>query len=360
MEKSSASKNSILSDPILRDFFVTKDDLIFSVPDYYHPPEGIRSILRYIPDENGSRVRKTTGIRYRKAEFFETFAYLKKHHPDWVSDVAVVPRSEIVEILKPNDVVIEIRNNPKMNPAAFELICRFRDAGIPVSSMGITGSILAGLENDESDIDFLVYGNDWFFAKDALKEMKNDDRGELKPFKIAELDGEMWQTVYNKRKSPFSFEDFFTHEIRKGNRGMLVSNNDDNNDSGSNSDSGGKNIYFDLLFVRSNNQLPGPIQRGIDTEKRIIEAIVTNDDFAFDSPAIYLIDHDEIDEIYSYTHTYAGQALKGEKIRARGIVEEIDDKKRLVIGTSREAEDEWMISLSLLESWDELMSRTEE
>ncbi|MDV0444889.1 hypothetical protein MmiAt1_04350 [Methanimicrococcus sp. At1] len=79
-------------DPVLRDFFVTKDGLIFSVPDYFHPPEGIRSILRYIPDENGPRIRKSTGRKYRKAGFEESFDYLKAHHPDWTGEVAVVPR----------------------------------------------------------------------------------------------------------------------------------------------------------------------------------------------------------------------------------------------------------------------------
>jgi predicted nucleotidyltransferase len=330
---------SNFEDPILRDFFVTKEGLIFSVPDYCHPKEGIRSVLRYIPDADGPRIRRPAGKRYRKADFFEALDYLKEHHPDWVFDLAVVPRSEIVEILKPNDAVIEILEGKKEHPAAFELIRRFMDTGTPISSMGITGSILAGLENEESDIDFLVYGNDWFAAKEALKKMKADDAKKAKPFKISELNTDMWKTVYNKRKSPLAFEDFFEHEIRKGNRGMLVGG-----------DCGGQNIYFDLLFVRSIDQPAGPIQRGTDTEKTVIEAVIINDDFAFDSPAIYLIDHDEIDEIYSYTHTYAGQAQKGERVRARGMLEVIGDKKRLVIGTSREAEDEWLISLSLLEA----------
>lgn len=365
MEKSNSKE---FKDPTLRDFFVTKDELIFSVPDYFHPAKGIRSVLRYIPDVSGPRVRRNTGKRYRKAEFKESFDYLKTHHPDWVFDVAVVPRTEIAEILKPNDVVIEILEGKRNLPAAAELIHRFKDdggrmpvgTGIPAESMGITGSILAGLESDESDIDFVVYGDDWKTAKEKLKKMKDDDRKEKRSFKIAELDDAMLQKVYKKRKSPLSFNDFFDHEMRKGNRGMFTGIGNDREPDGTDgkSDSTGvkndrKNVYFDLLFARSENQLKTPIQRGKDIEKIEIEAIVTNDDFAFDSPAIYLIDHDEIDEIYSYTHTYAGQALKGEKIRARGMLEIIEEengknKKRLVIGTTREAEDEWMISLSLL------------
>ena len=333
------NKISEITDPILRDFFVTKDGLIFSVPDYFHPPQGIRSILRYVPDNNGTRIRKKTLQKYRKIDFDDSFQYLKDHHPNWLSETAVVPRSEIVQILKPNDIVLEILSGQLNYPAAAELIQRLGHFGIPISAMGISGSLLPGLDNEESDIDFVVYGREWFKAKVAVGEMKqNSEIGASQfDFKIADLDDAMWRTVYKKRKSPLSFEDFLKHEIRKGNRGMFIPTG------------GGKNVYFDLLFVRSEDQIKKPIARGIDTNKIEIEAVVKDASFAFDSPAVYLIDHDEIDEIYSYTHTYTGQADVGELVRARGIIEIVGNKKRLVIGTSREAADEWMISLTLLE-----------
>ncbi|MCL2863077.1 MAG: DNA polymerase subunit beta [Methanimicrococcus sp.] len=324
-------------DPVLRDFFVTKDGLIFSVSDYFHPQKGIRSVLRYIPDENGDRIRKKGGGRYRKAEFGESFEFLKTHHPDWLSDVAVVPRQDIAEILKPADVVADILSGARPFPAVEELIRRLEKDGVSVSAMGISGSVLPGLDNEESDVDFLVCGPNWFKAKKSLADMKQKDDPSF-CYTISELDHDMWQTVYKKRKSPLSFEDFFAHEIRKGNRGMFISKN------------GGKDVFFDLLFVRSSDQIKEtePIRRGIDTEKKEITAVITKAPYAFDNPAIYLIDHDEIDEIYSYTHTYAGQALPGETVQARGMVEVIGARKRLVIGTSREARDEWMISITLL------------
>jgi Uncharacterized protein conserved in archaea len=324
-------------DPILRDFFVTKDGLIFSVIDYFHPPQGVRSILRYVPDENGTRLQKGTLRKYRKTDFADSFYYLKEHHSDWLSETAIVPRSEILQILKPNDAVFALLFGNSVFPAAAELIQRLDDSGIPASAMGISGSLLPGLDNEDSDIDFVVYGRHWFKAKEAVDKMKRNNETNHFGFKIADLDDAMWRAVYRKRQSPLSFEDFLKHEIRKGNRGMLIPA------------AGGKNIYFDLLFVRSGDQIQKPISRGIDTHKTEIEAIVTDASFAFDSPAIYLIDHDDIDEIYSYTHTYAGQAEAGETIRARGMVEVIGTKKRLVIGTSREAADEWMMSLTLLE-----------
>ncbi|MDV0447471.1 hypothetical protein MsAg5_13700 [Methanosarcinaceae archaeon Ag5] len=328
------SKNSSnFSDPVLRDFFITKSGLIFSVPDYFHPQEGIRSILRYVPDPAGDRVLRGTNVRYRKAGFEESFDIIKKQNPAWVKDVIVVPREEIEHVLKPNDVVCDILSGKIQNPAALEIIRRMENF-VPVSAMGISGSVLAGLDNENSDIDFLVYGTEWEKARTALNQMKKSGFNS-NDLAITELDDAMWQTVYEKRKSPLSFEEFFAHEIRKGNRGMIHMPD--------------KNVYFDLLFARSPEQITVAPKRGIDTEKIEIEAVVTNADFAFDSPAIYEIDHPEILEIFSYTHTYAGQAHVGEKIRARGLVEVIGKKKRLVIGTKREIQDEWMVSLTLIE-----------
>ncbi|MGB3944925.1 MAG: DNA polymerase subunit beta, partial [Methanothrix sp.] len=57
----------------------------------------------------------------------------------------------------------------------------------------------------------------------------------------------------------------------------------------------------------------------------------------------------EIPVILCYTHTYAGQAVPGERIEASGVVEETVDGKRLVVGTTREAKGEWIRSLTLLE-----------
>ena len=140
----------------------------------------------------------------------------------------------------------------------------------------------------------------------------------------------MWHDIYRKRRPEISFDEFLIHEIRKGNRGMM------------------DGTYFDLLYVRDWDDIK-PLKRGRDIGMATIEATVTNADFAFDSPAIYEIDHPEISYILSYTHTYAGQALAGERIEARGMLEVTGDMKRLVVGTTREPKGEWMRSLTLLE-----------
>ncbi len=66
-----------------------------------------------------------------------------------------------------------------------------------------------------------------------------------------------------------------------------------------------------------------------------IECTVTDSLAAFDNPAVYKVDDVEIiegpevpiNEVASYTHTYAGQAREGERITARGKLEKVIGEK---------------------------------
>ncbi len=303
----------------LRDFLITKDDWLFSVSDYFCN-DGIRSTLRYVPDENGER--ELNGKRYRKYDFGPAFEFMRKYRPEWVQDVHVVPESEVKIVLHPYNIIPKLINS---DSRVREIVKILDMSGIPRTSMGVTGSMLLGLQNENSDIDFVVYGPLWLRARDTITSAKQQEGS------IEELDEEMWQRIYRKRVPDISFEEFMLHESRKGNRGMI------------------EGTYFDLLFVREWDQIKEPLLRGKDTVKMKIEAEVTNADFAFDSPAYYKIRHSEIDHVISYTHTYAGQALPTEIIEASGIVEEVGNMKRLVVGTSREPKGEWIKSLTWLE-----------
>jgi predicted nucleotidyltransferase len=300
----------------LRDFIITHDDWIFAVADYCHEG-GIRSILRYVPDPEGKR---GADKKYRKLDFDDAFVFMKKERPEWVKDVHIVPWDSVKQILAPDERLPSlVKKNNKVRAIVNTL------KAIPLDKMGVTGSLLAGLENESSDIDFIVYGNSWFKARDIIAQAKKEKNP------ITEISDEMWHEIYRKRKPELPFDEFLRHEFRKGNRGMV----------------GG--TYFDLLYVRDWEDI-APCLRGRDIGYETIEATVTNADFSFDSPAIYKIDHPEINYVLSYTHTYAGQALFGERIEARGVVEVVGNMKRLVVGTTREPKGEWIRSLTLLES----------
>jgi predicted nucleotidyltransferase len=301
----------------IRDFFETNAGWIFAVADYNHP-HGLRSMLRYVPDAAGERV--ANGIRYRKMDFDPAFQFLRQERPDWVSDLHVVPFSEVKMIFSPRDALPGVMER---DARVKKIAKTLADAGVPWEQMGITGSMLIGLQGPSSDIDFVVYGPSWWKAREILAQAKSDGR-------ISDLDESTWRKIYNKRKPETSFDEFLRHEMRKGNRGMV------------------DGTYFDLLFTRDWSQIVSQ-PAGKPAGKVCLEARVTNADFAFDSPAIFQLDHPEVKEIFCYSHTYAGQALPGETIEAKGVLEETERGLRLVVGTTREARGEWIRSLTLLE-----------
>lgn len=333
-----AANTAPTAPPRLRDMIVTHDGLIFAVCDYFHPENGVRAVLRYVPDASGPRVCRTSGKRYRKTDFDEAMAYVSENRPEWMADVPIVPYTEIAEIRRPGDVIPALLCGEIDHPAALSVVRAFSDAGIPEEAMGITGSILAGLNDGTSDIDFLVYGKEWHRARTVLETLK---RGNVSG--IRDPDAAMWRRIYAKRRPPVDFDTFLAHEIRKGNRGMIGT------------------VYFDLLFVRSSDMILTPPPRGKDTVRAEVSGIVSDDSFSFDSPAVFRLVPNSVSvsplsgslplppiaEIFSYTHTYAGQAVKGETILACGIVEDLGGTARLVVGTRREPQDEWIRSLSL-------------
>ncbi|MHC1600327.1 MAG: hypothetical protein ACXQS5_05880, partial [Candidatus Methanospirareceae archaeon] len=183
------------------------------------------------------------------------------------------------------------------------------------------------LNGEKSDLDFVIYGRENF--KKAREVVKTACREGL----TTEIDEELWRRIYHKRKPELSYKDFVAHELRKGHRGAIGS------------------TYFDILYVRDPEELQQLDRRNYEKGERAgyrtIIAVVKDASFSFDSPAIYEIEHPEVNKVLSFTHTYAGQALTGETIEARGVMECTRHETRLVVGTTREAKGEWIRSLSL-------------
>jgi predicted nucleotidyltransferase len=301
----------------IRDFIETEDGWIFAVADYANS-DGLRCLLRYVPDPDGSR--EAMGIRYRKLDFDEAFAFLEMERPEYVRDLHVVPEKDVIRIYRPSD---ELPRVAKTDTRLKRISTLLAEGGVPTGCLGITGSMLIGLQGPTSDIDLVAYGKSWWKARAILAKAKADGR-------VQELDDTMWRRIYSKRKPEIGFDEFVLHEMRKGNRGMI----------------GG--TYFDLLFVRDWSQIR-PSLPGKVIGRRKIVAEVVDAEFSFDSPAIFKLNH-EVGEILCYSHTYAGQALPGETVEANGVVEETPTGQRLVVGTTREAKGEWIRSLTLLKA----------
>lgn len=301
----------------LRDFIEDKDGCIYAVSAYDNE-DSVGCILRYVPDENGER-QSPDGTRYSKYDFEEAFEYIRKNKPEYLDTVHRVPLRDVKRVFKPEE---EIQNICRRDKRVDRLVRLF---DVSPGNAGCTGSLLVGLDNEGSDIDMVVYGADWFLAQKNL--MNAIKRGEMKP-----LSDELWNKVYTKRIPEIDYETFVLHEKRKWNRGEI------------------DGTYFDLLYTRDYGDLDRVrISKGKVLGKKTIEAEVTDSSLVFDSPAIYSVSHDEISKVLSFTHTYSGQAVSGEIIEACGYVEEHGNEKWLVIGSTREAKGEYIVSKTLIE-----------
>ncbi len=304
----------------LRDF-VEADGMFFSVVGYRN--EGrIRAFLRYIQDDRGDRVKG--GVRYRKLSHHEAIEFAEQKGIEYYSSelgIFLIPHERVVRVYKPEEGVMEADEH------VLKIVSFFQ--GIPLDKMGVTGSRLIGLAGDESDVDFVMYGDWWFRGREMIK--RGIRRGE-----IQEPDSDMWDFIYRKRKVTLPFHVFLTHEQRKYHRAVM-----------------GCGTYFDLLFVRDYSQLLQPVnipeEKGVKTGKAKIVAELLDDSLVFDYPAFYPVKHEKVAAILCFTHTFVGQARKGEVLEARGDIEIIGGKKYLVVGTRREVEDEYIISRTYLE-----------
>lgn len=320
----------------IRDFIETEEGMIFAVASYHHPKDRVIAFLRYYPHEDGERMRG--GTRYKKAGGIEeSFLYLEKNHPGYVFDSPVtasrlqgVPLEKIKNTYRPTDGLREIYKNPTTSlDRKIIALSEFFDE-IPMEKKGVTGSGLLGLTGDTSDIDFVIYGlENHGHALDKVGHTIKTD-GAIQP-----MDRHQWEAAFHKRYphgAPLTLDEFLWHEKRKNHKAMI------------------QGTVFDILLVRDGDEISGSF--GDSTykrhEKTTVKCTVTKADLAYDSPSVYGVEcplDDAIKEVVSYTHTYAGQAREGEAIEATGYLEEVkglEEYKRIVVGTTREAPGEYI------------------
>ncbi len=275
------------------------------------------------------RYALTDGENVRKFDTATARDFLKKTCPHYLHfseklDVLLeaVPAQAVKQVLHPQDAVKRLVNyagDEKISRAAGKVIRDLASHGADTDRLGITGSVLLGFQNESSDIDFVVYGQQAFArVRDIIRTMHQENAH-------CRLDAPMWAEAWQRRACDLDLAEYIKYETRKFNK----LNYD--------------GVKIDFSCVPENSLLDDvkyPVKK---SGVHIIRARVIDDSDIFSSPAIYRIDHEEIGEILVYTATYAGQAFSGETIEARGPVE-IDGNgmRRMVIGTSREASGEYL------------------
>ena len=273
--------------------------------------------LRYVKDNRG----------WKKVTTEPANAFLKQCHPDYLhyspvldAHLHAVDIDRIVKHHRPKQRLQRIMRESQQDAIErdlFQLCDLLQQHGLDLTQIGITGSLLVGVQKHSSDIDLVCYGRAVFHQCRAIT------RELIAQEKLQELNDKDWQESYQRRSCELSFADYVWHERRKTNKAVI---------------NGRK---FDLNFIDDTHR---PDVTGYQKCGAImLQCTVIDDTHAFDYPAEFKIEHEQFDTIVSFTATYTGQAFKGETVEVSGIVEQTQQGvKRIVVGSSREAHGEYI------------------
>jgi uncharacterized protein len=305
-----------------KDFIETTEGLYFAVvqngTESCGDKEKVLCFLRYVKHEDGQWLKVTTE---------QANTYLKTHYPKYLHYSAVldaylhaVAIDKIVQHHKPRQRLQQILNSlhrDKVEQDLYDLCLLFQQNRLHLIQAGVTGSILIGIQQQQSDIDLVFYDRESFHKARAITA---DLIGKQQLGELGEKD---WQEAYARRSCSLTLEEYIWHEYRKFNKGLI---------------NGRK---FDLNFVA--DQIYSESASFHKLGKITAQCKITEDKYAFDYPAIYAIDHETISTVVCFIATYTGQALVDETVEISGLLEQAeDDSKRIVVGSSREAPGEYI------------------
>jgi len=196
-------------------------------------------------------------------------------------------------------------------------LCKlYHQYGLELSCMGVTGSLLIGAQNSGSDIDLVIYGRENFQQARSLTR-KFIAANLLQP--LAQSD---WLSSYQRRGCALTLDEYIWHEQRKYNKALI------------------NHRKFDLALLDEKTTAAVHYEK---QGKVILQALVTDASAAYDYPALFGIDHPQIANCISFTATYTGQAVTGERVEISGLLERsLTGDQRVIVGSSREAEDQYI------------------
>ncbi len=304
-----------------KDFIETSQGLIFAVLDSEKEDGRILGFLRYLRTNSTLLKLTTKQANQYLTENFPQYIYFSQSRDTHIH--GVYPKN-IQYHYGPRQHIHTLKNNQHRD--AFEektlgLVDLFGEKGIQPEILGVTGSILIGAQNRDSDIDLVIYDRaNFFVGREIIKQS-------IKQGKLDSLNTPFWETTYHRRDPCLTLEEYIWHEQRKFNKAVY------------------QGIKFDISFIDTTQK---PIQQFC---KKLgftqIHAVVSDDRFAFDYPARYKLDHSEIVEALSFTPTYSGQAQTGESVVISGFIEDSQDGyRRIIVGSNREAPGEYIKVLS--------------
>ena len=303
---------------LAKDFIEISEGLVFAVVESGMEEGGVLCFLRYRQKDS----------QWQKLGTDEANELLSHHYPEYLyfsplkqAHCHAVPTHKIVKHHQPRERIQHILEQPTTDRVEQDVVMLcdlFKQHGLDLNELGVTGSILIGAQKQSSDIDLVFYSKQRFDQARKIIEIL------IQQGECATLDNVHWEESFDRRSCELNYEEYVWHEQRKLNKVMI------------------NHRKVDLSFVSDISNDEQPIQYK-KLEFVTLTVQVIDDALAFNYPAEFTIRHPHIDCIVSYTATYTGQAKTGEWVEVAGMVEEGDDgRKRIVVGSSREAKGEYI------------------
>jgi predicted nucleotidyltransferase len=325
-------------------YIETRDGCYFAVKGLEHPPDRRIAVLRYIPDPDaGDRVKN--GVRYRRLYgFAEQEAWIRRKCPRYLAydpfvqaTLQSVPLDRIRRVYDPVLRLRGLTGSPTLDPLAADAVAFLavlqKEAAVSASALGVTGSLLIGLQTEHSDMDVAVFGEaSCIKVRRALGRLIEGD-GEKD---VRRLDAAGMEELYAQRSvdTRIGFPDFVYLEGRKANQGLF------------------RGRPWFVRFIRT------PDETGTAYGKRQytplgrgkVRATVAWAGEAIFTPCRYVLSEvqnagvpglPDPDEIVSFRGRFCEQGRAGDRVAAEGTLERVRSSSgetyhRLLLGNSPE------------------------
>ncbi len=299
-----------------KDFIETADNLVFAVVEQGLEQNRVLCFLRYI-QENGVWKKLDTGAAN---------AFLQNHHPCYLfhsesrdADLHAVAVDQIRHHHCPRQrlqTLLAGKAQHSVERDLQDLCVLFQSYGLELAGFGVTGSLLIGAQNETSDIDLVIYDRTLFMQTRAIIRQAIADN------RLQALSHQDWLSSFHRRGCCLDFASYIWHEKRKYNKALI---------------NGRK---FDISLLLMQKPAACKIRK---MGKSTLQALIRDDRQAYDYPARFLLTHPLVKECLSYTATYTGQAIAGERVEISGLVEQMaSGEQRIIVGSSREADGEFI------------------
>ncbi len=312
-----------LKNPVEGDYVETEEGLYFTVKGTIHPEGFIVAYLRYLPDPNGERGKGD--LRYRRVyDIGETTRFLDVHFPQYLNRVEstgmalqTVPVERIARIHSPRErlKIIMERADSGLEQATVRFASALSSEGVPADMMGVSGSLLIGLDRPSSDVDLIVYGREaGARAYAALRELREGEKW------IGPYDFETVQGVLRSRwgDSGRNLDMLALIEVGKVLHGFVDGRE-----------------YFVRLVREPDAGEHGEVSRPMGTA--VVRATIVDDRDSIYTPCTYRLDEAKlleptggprIRELVSFRGKFTEQAERGNIVEARGTLERVSSRGR--------------------------------